>query len=261
MKRIVLLLWLAVALSGPLCAPQPAAAKELVGLNDVIKALEGPFQEATPAQAAIYDFQGDFFQESRVASLDRVQRGQGRVMVKFDRVRGDRVPRALFRWEYDQPTTQEIVSNGRTMWVYLPENRQVIQTELDIVNQSRPDDPLTFLTGLGNLSRDFQIAWAVPNQDVEGNYVLELRPRRVSPMINRLLVVVDRDAVFDLTRRGETGGIFPILSTTVYDPSDNSTIIEFSDIRVNRGISSTFFDFILPAGVEVVRPTGQEMGF
>jgi len=261
MKRIVLLLWLAVAFSGPLCAPPPAAAKTLIGLNDVIQALEGPFKKDAPARDAIYDFQGDFFQESRIASLDRLQRGKGRVMVKFDRDRGDRVPRALFRWEYDQPTTQEIVSNGRTMWVYLPENRQVIQTEIDIVNQSRPDDPLTFLTGLGNLSRDFQIGWAEPNQDVEGNYVLELRPRRVSPMIRRLLVVVDRDAVFDQTRRGETGGIFPILSTTVYDPSDNSTLIEFSDIRVNRGISSTFFNFTLPAGVEVVRPTGQEMGF
>ena len=142
------------------------------------------------------------------------------------------------------------------MWVYLPENRQVILTELDIVNQARPDDPLTFLTGLGNLTRDFQIGWASPNLDVEGNFVLQLRPRRASPMIRRLLVVVDRDAVFD-----QTGRTFPILSTTVYDPSDNSTIIEFSDISVNRGIPSSFFEFTLPAGVEVVRPTGQEMGF
>jgi len=256
MKRIMFLFWFAVALAGALFAPASVAAKESVGLNDVIMALQGPFQADAPAQAAINDFQGDFFQESRVASLDRVQRGQGRVMVKFDHVRSDQVPRALFRWEYEQPTNQEIVSNGRTMWVYLPENRQVILTELDIVNQARPDDPLTFLTGLGNLTRDFQIGWASPNLDVEGNFVLQLRPRRASPMIRRLLVVVDRDAVFD-----QTGRTFPILSTTVYDPSDNSTIIEFSDISVNRGIPSSFFEFTLPAGVEVVRPTGQEMGF
>jgi len=261
MKRIVFLLWLAAALAGPLLTPHSAVAKASIGLSDVIKTLERPFQTDAPAQSAIYDFQGDFFQESRVASLDRLQRGQGQVTVKFVREGGDRVPRALFRWEYEQPTTQEIVSNGRTMWVYLPENRQVIQTDIDIVNQSRSDDPLTFLTGLGNLSRDFQIGWAAPNKDVEGNYVLELRPRRASPMIQRLLVVVNRNAVFDLTGRGVTGEIFPILSTAVYDPNDNTTIIEFSDIRINRGISSSFFDFILPAGVEVVRPTGQEMGF
>lgn len=258
MKRIVLL---AIALLAFVPVPRPACAKELIGLSDVIKALEDPFKVNAPLQSAIVDFQADFFQESRVASLDRVQRGRGRVTVKFDRARTDRVPRALFRWEYDQPTTQEIVSNGQTMWVYLPENRQVIQSNIEITGQTRPDDPLTFLTGLGNLSRDFLIAWASPNQDVQGNYVLELRPRRPSALIQRLLVVVDRGAVFELTRRGQTGDVFPILSTTAIDPSDNSTIIEFSDVRVNRGISSSFFDFILPAGVEVVRPTGQEMGF
>lgn len=258
MRRSVLL---AIALLALVSAPRPAGARELIGLSDVVKALEEPFRVNTPAPSAIADFQADFFQESRVASLDRVQRGRGRVTVKFDRARTDRVPRALFRWEYDQPTTQEIVSNGQTMWVYLPENRQVIQSNIEITSQTRPDDPLTFLTGLGNLSRDFLITWASPNQDVEGNYVLELRPRRPSALLQRLLVVVDRDAVFELTRRGQTGAVFPILSTTAIDPSDNSTIIEFSGVRVNRGVSSSFFDFILPAGVEVVRPTGQEMGF
>ena len=57
------------------------------------------------------------------------------------------------------------------------------------------------------------------------------------------------------------GMVFPILSTTVYDANGNSTTIEFSDLRLNRGISSGQFNFILPAGVEVVRPTGKEMGF
>ena len=57
------------------------------------------------------------------------------------------------------------------------------------------------------------------------------------------------------------GRVFPILSTTVYDANGNSTTIEFSDLRFNRGISSGQFNFILPAGVEVVRPTGKEMGF
>jgi outer membrane lipoprotein carrier protein len=57
------------------------------------------------------------------------------------------------------------------------------------------------------------------------------------------------------------GRWFPILSTTVYDPNGNSTTIEFSNLRVNFGISDMSFNFIMPAGVQVVRPTGQEMGF
>lgn len=269
MKRLA-----ALSLLLLLLCPVPALARAevRVGLNDVIRALETPFKvdavlERGTTSSAIVDFKADFFQESRIASLDRVQRGRGRVSVKFDRSRTDRVPLTMFRWEYDQPTTQEIVSDGRTMWVYLPENRQVIQSTIETASQARSDDPVTFLTGLGNLSRDFHISWASPNHDVEGNYVLELEPRRVSPMIRRMLIVVDRDAVLQVDAnlqpglRAETGDIFPILSTTVYDPSGNSTIIEFSDVRVNRGLLNSEFRFILPAGVEVLRPTGSEMGF
>jgi outer membrane lipoprotein carrier protein len=246
-----------------LCSfPAPALARgESIGMSEVIRALEDPFKTEAPADSAIADFEADFFQESRIASLDRLQRGRGRVMVKFDRTRGDRVPQAMFRWEYDQPTTQEIVSDGETIWVYLPENRQVIQSDLELEGQARPDDPVTFLTGLGNLSRDFLIGWAQPNQDIEGNYILELRPRRSSPLIQRLLLVVNRDSVVPATRPERLGDVFPLLSSTVFDPSGNTTTIEFSGVRVNRGIPDSTFRFILPAGVEVIHPSGSGMGY
>lgn len=303
----------------------PAGA---AGLRDVIDALEGPFRDGR-----IRDYTAEFFQESRIASLDRLQRARGEVRVRFDERRSGKVPTVMFHWEYQEPTRQEIISDGRTLWVYLPENNQVIQSDIEMVSQARENDPMTFLTGLGNLSRDFLISWAEPNRDVAGNYVLDLRPRRTTALINRMVIVVDRDAVeepaadptaprpatsardrdfrqpppgtvetapqrsnsffddnFDPNlpitdsrsappqpgtlrerspgfgsafgdRRQAGGLIFPILSTTVYDPNGNSTTIEFSDLRVNRGLSAGQFRFIMPAGVEVVRPTGKEMGF
>jgi len=269
-----------------LAAPAWAAS-----LGDVIAALETPFQTKTDRELRINDYSADFFQESKIASLDRLQRANGRVEVAFDYQREQTVPEVKFHWQYDQPTTQEIVSDGKTLWVYLPENNQVIQSNIEMVNKSRQNDPMTFLTGLGNLSRDFTISWAVPNYDVDGNHVLELTPRRVSSLINKLIIVVDRYAVEAYLNRGkeEDPGLqpplptapvpggrgfnfpsyeggpndlwFPILSTTVYDPNGNSTIIEFSNLRVNIGISEMSFKFMMPAGVQVVRPTGQEMGF
>jgi outer membrane lipoprotein carrier protein len=239
----------------------PAVAARGADLKEVIRTLETPFQADAPAAAAIRDFQGEFSQESRIASLDRVQRGRGRVAVKFKRLQKDRPPLAMFRWEYDQPTNQEIISDGRTMWVYMPENNQVIRSDIDVVNRTDANDPLTFLTGLGNLSRDFNIGWAEPNRDADGNWVLEMTPRRPSPLIARLLIVVDRRAVREFTANGTVDHYLPMLSSTVYDPNGNSTIIEFSDIRVNRGLSDSYFDFSIPAGVDVVRPTGQGMGF
>jgi outer membrane lipoprotein carrier protein len=283
-----------------------------VSLGDVIRTLETPFQTKTDKESRIYDYSADFFQESKITSLNRLQRATGRVEVAFDYRREQTVPDVKFRWQYEQPTTQEIVSDGESLWVYLPENNQVILSNIEMINRARQNDPMTFLTGLGNLSRDFQISWATPNTDVDGNYVLELRPRRVSSLINRLIIVVDRYAVEAYQNRGQDdltvdprqdprlqaskppefgkrnlpanggvptswggaksgvrpdlgigpGGIwFPIMSTAVYDPNGNSTIIEFNNLRVNLGISELNFNFIMPAGVQVVRPTGQEMGF
>ena len=283
------------------CLAVAATPAWAASLREVINALETPFQTGTDAALRISDYSADFFQESKIASLDRLQRANGRVEVAFDYPAGQRsetVAEVKFRWQYDQPTTQEIVSDGKTLWVYLPENNQVIQSDIAMVNQARQNDPMTFLTGLGNLSRDFQISWATPNNDVDGNYVLELTPRRVSSLINRLVIVVDRYAVEAYQNRGKTenpaenpmlappvppapprggfanGGFalpgyeggpndiwFPIMSTAVYDPNGNSTIIEFSNLRVNLGISAMSFNFMLPAGVQVVRPTGKEMGF
>lgn len=230
-----------------------------VGLKDVINALELPFKGDAPGQ--VRDVRADFFQESRIAALDRSQRGRGTVMFLFEPGDSRRAPVAMFNWQYQEPSEQEIVSDGRTMWVYLPESRQVIESDLTLVNRGGTANPVTFLSGLGNLSREFTIMYAIPNTDSKGNYILELRPKQSTQLIRNLQIVVDRDAVQEqVNPRGRV--LFPILSTIVTDPNDNQTIIEFSNVRVNRGLSRADFRFIQPPGVEVVKPApGTNMGF
>lgn len=232
-------------------------------LRDVINALEIPFRIETPAAASVHDVEADFYQESTIASLNRTQQGSGKVTLRFDRPRTDKVPLVKFRWEYERPTRQEIVSDGETMWVYIPENNQVIQSDISEVSEARPQDPMTFLTGLGNLSEDFFVKWASPDRDEEGNYIIELEPRTTTSLFTRLEVVVDRYVVNDYVREGVTGREFPIHATVAVDPNDNRTMITFdrSSIRLNRGVSDFEFDFMMPAGVDVVRPSGDRMGY
>lgn len=245
-----------------LCLFPTVVAAQNVSLSDVIRTLEIPFQPAGKVSGGtIDDFQAEFFQQSQIAAIDRVQRGQGDVSFKFIASRNDRVPVAMFRWEYRQPSIQQIVSDGRTMWVYLMENSQVIESDIQEISRRQGDNPVTFLSGLGNLSRDFHINWAAPNVDRDGNYVLELQPQRISSMIQKLSIVVDRKAVDDYLQNNQTGRIFPILATTVIDPNDNRTTIEFRATRVNRNLSERFFEFRIPAGVEVVRPSSEQMGY
>jgi outer membrane lipoprotein-sorting protein len=172
----------------------------------------------------------------------------------------------MFRFEYFRPTRHEIVTDGRTLWTYLPENRQVIQSDISFFN--RPgfnpdrDQAFNFLQGLARISKDFQINFSPQRQDVEGNYILELNPRRSMASIRQLFVVVNRDAVLRnaFMKQGRNFApnqpalLFPIISTTVLDHQGNSTIMEFTNIVTNSRLSNFLFNFVVPAGVQVVRP-------
>ena len=252
MKRLFLGMILSLLL------PAIAGAVNL-DLKDVINALEVPFQGAGAGQ--VHDVRADFSQESHIAALDRSQRGRGTVSFRFEPGDSRRAPVAMFNWQYQEPSKQEIVSDGRTMWVYLPESRQVIESDLTLASRGGAVNPATFLAGFGNLSRDFFITYASPDTDSAGNYILELRPRESSPLMRNLQIVVDRDAA-QARASGTKRVYFPILSTTVTDPSDNRTVIKFSNIQVNRGLSRSDFRFIPPPGVEVVKPApGTNVGF
>ncbi len=231
-----------------------------VELNAVITALETPFKAQTVSSERIRDFSADFFQESHIASIDRTQHGEGTVRFKFITASGDESSRASFRWEYQQPTIQEVISDGQTMWVYIPENRQVIESDISRVNAQQGENPVTFLSGLGNLSRDFAISWGSPRRVAGGGYLLQLKPRKGSQLIQQIEVVVDEEAVSFWLKKGKTGQGFPILSTLVIDPNGNRTAIEFHDVQVNQNLAEQLFIFDRPEGVELVDP-GQQMGF
>ena len=68
-----------------------------VALSDVVNTLETPFQAETEAEHRILDYSADFSQESKIASLDRLQRANGRVEVVFGYRVGQAVLHLLWR--------------------------------------------------------------------------------------------------------------------------------------------------------------------
>ncbi len=241
MKKIILLssicvVWLASLIS-------PCAYAGPVSLDTVVKALQRPFQAETKHNR-IRDFQASFSQEAYLSSLDQVQTASGRVTVRFaDR----KTSAARFRWEYLQPDPQLIVSDGRTVWVYMPDNRQVIESPMPADGQAGTDNPLAFLTDLGNLSRQFIITWGDPRQSPEGHYRLVLRPRKPSAYLEQLLLEVDQAVV-----AGKP--VYPLRAATLFGAADNRTIVRFSEPRLNQGPGEAQFRFVPPAGTEVLRP-------
>lgn len=240
-------------------------AAAVPALDEVVAAVQAPFRSETPAAQRISDYRADFVQESQIVSLNRTQEARGQVVVDFSTGTAGDAAEVRFRWEYLEPSRQLIVADGRTVWVYIPENNQVIRTQTEELARNRENDPLTFLTGLSHLSRDFEVAWAEPQVTEDGHYRLELQPRREAALVARLLMIIDRRAV--PSERGKSAStnaqapLFPVRAVTIIDANGNRSQIRFENSRVNTGTGEDLFQFTVPEGVDVMSPADAGLNF
>jgi outer membrane lipoprotein carrier protein len=139
------------------------------------------------------------------------------------------------RWDYDAPDTQTIVGDGSTLWVYQPDMNQVIKAPLGEAFQAAT--PLTFLSGLGNVDRDFD---ASLDRETKDAWVLKLVPKQDKGL-----------GTLGLTVRKDDAGI---AEAQITDALGTTTRIAFKNEKRNENIAASRFTFAPPAGVDVVKP-------
>ncbi|HOP39635.1 MAG TPA: outer membrane lipoprotein carrier protein LolA [Geobacteraceae bacterium] len=218
----------------------PPAVRAEANLEDVIATVEQSYNSLTDLQAA-------FSQKTYLASVKRERKGVGTLSIKKV---ADRP--AMFRFDYTKPK-QLIVSNGVSVWFYLSENRQVMITNLKGLFEGSQGITLNYLTGMGRISRDFTISFLNGGRDDQGNYLLELIPKKPNHVLTKLQMTVSEKAVETYLSKGKIRNTFPLLSSVFFDQFGTKTTIEFSNVRVNRKLPASLFRFTVPAGVEVVR--------
>jgi outer membrane lipoprotein carrier protein len=199
----------------------PAAADALT-LDEVIRGLES-------AYGRLNDLKASFDQTSFNKSLNSSIPAEGTVYLK----RGGKL-----RWEYSEPTRQEIVSDGKTLWVYTP--------SLNQVNTGPAPEALagpagSFLAGLGRLREHFGVRFLNPARptDAEGLVVLDLTPKQPLPTLNRLILSFDP-------------GKWEVRKAVVYDQFENTVTMKFTKVEVNSGLADRLFTFVPPKGVATV---------
>ena len=62
------------------------------------------------------------------------------------------------RWDYTGPEKKLFVSDGRTMFLYFPDEKQVMKNA--VPSQDQATSAVLFLMGKGNIVRDFNVRWA-----------------------------------------------------------------------------------------------------
>ncbi len=177
------------------------------------------------------DYKANFAQESLIKTLGKKQLAEGVVYFKKP---------GKMRWIYRKPTRQEIISDGKTLWTYQPENKQVVVSPMTQAFQSKA--PSTFLAGVGNLKKDFQARF-LQEPTPATNYYLELTPIEAQGSLEKLFLTVERDS-------------FKILQAKVQDAMGNITQIHFSKIQFNNNLSDSLFRFTPPKDAEVFTMPG-----
>lgn len=222
-----------------LCIGISASGSERT-VQDVVGAVESGYE-------GLKDLHASFSQTTTLPGLPRAQKGHGELFLR-------RPPGAVaqFRFDYISPR-QTIVSNGKHIWFYQPENRQVMTGTVDTMFKGGNSIALSYLTGLGNLSKDFNATFAKERMDKKGNYLLDLVPRNPNPAIVRLRLIISADAVERYIADGALKDTFPITASIVVDGSGSQTRIEYSRIKVNSGLGAGRFNFRAPDGTEIIK--------
>jgi outer membrane lipoprotein carrier protein len=139
------------------------------------------------------------------------------------------------RWDYAAPDSQQIIGDGETLWIYQPDDKQVIKASIDKAFQAKT--PVNFLGGLGQIDQDFN---ATLEKDEPEQWVLRLVPKKDKGIGTLSLSVRKSDA--------------SIAEARIEDPLGTVTRLRLSGEKRNVELAGNLFSFIPPAGVDVVKP-------
>lgn len=136
-----------------------------------------------------------------------------------------------FRWDYKKPYEQQIVSNGKKVWLYDVDLEQVTVKTLDGVLGSTP---ALLLSSDTPIAKNFTIRELGEEQNLQW---VELTPLQKESSFEKLVLG------FDDTN---------LISMELYDAFGQLTRLRFKKIERNPIIDPARFDFIPPKDVDVI---------
>ncbi len=177
---------------------------------------------------ALSDLSADFAQSTTVSGFATTVQSKGKVYLA----------KGKMRWDYTEPSNQQIYVNEGRIQYYIPAHKQVIISTLTPENDDQI--PLHLLMTLERVDQDFTVAWedpASPRRDQE--YRLRLEPKHPVADLEYVTVGVD------VQRRVVT-------SVALHPKNGNVSSFVFTKLAVNPRLDASLFSFSVPPGIEVV---------
>ncbi len=176
----------------------------------------------------VRDFTADFEHTYEGGVLRQKVTERGRVQIKKP---------GKMRWTYTAPERKEFVSDGRKLYSYVPEDKQVIVSTVPPADEA--SSPVLFLAGKGNVLRDFKASDVqVPNLGA-GEQALKLVPVKPQEEYDSIVLVVDRASL-------------QIRRLMTADAQGGTSSFVFRNMKENVGLPDKTFAFTIPRGVDVI---------
>jgi outer membrane lipoprotein carrier protein len=208
---LLVLSWLAAP-------PAPQAAPAAV---DLARNVQRKYEQ-------VRDFSADFEHIYEGGVLRKKLTERGTLLVKKP---------GMMRWVYTSPEKKEFVSDGRTLYAYVPADKQVIVST--VLPADEASSPAMFLAGKGSIQRDFTPRIAAAEGLAASEVALELVPRTRQNEYDWIILVVDRASL-------------QIRRLITADSQGGTSTFVFTKLRENVGLPDKAFAFTIPRGVDIV---------
>jgi outer membrane lipoprotein carrier protein len=172
------------------------------------------------------DFSARFAQHYTYVAIGKVEDSTGTVEVKKP---------GLVRWDYDKPEKRTIYVEGKTLWIWKPQDQEA-QVSRNFAGDQL-SSAFTFLWGKGELLKEFSPRAVTAPKDLPPGDGLELLPSKPVAGVQKLLFVVAKDG--------------QVLASVLTNPQGDVNQIVFTQSKVDQGLSSDRFHFEPPKGAYV----------
>jgi outer membrane lipoprotein carrier protein len=178
---------------------------------------------------SIKDFSADFVHTYQGGVLRKQLTERGKMLIKKP---------GKMRWDYTAPEQKQFVSDGVKIYSYLPADKEVFVGS--VPREDQATTPTLFLTGKGNLTRDFTPSLAdLPGGVPPGSRALKLVPRSRERDYDWLILAFDP-------------ATFVIRGLVTVDAQGGTSSFAFTNLKENVGLADKEFVFTIPRGVDVI---------
>ena len=171
-------------------------------------------------------FSADFIQASTIKAMDITDSAAGKLSVKYP---------GKMRWVYQTPEEQIIVSDGEHLWIYRPQDNQVLRGQA--ATFFGDGKGAGFLSDIRKIRDDFSITL----EDIRFGefYSLVMVPRKKTWDLVRINLLVSKQD-------------YRITQVYTYNAYEDVTRIEFSNLVFNGAMEPSLFEFKMPDNVDIL---------